>query len=167
MSVRQALTRLNYSLNPLLIGGDGQHAEPLPAEPSAVNVLRPCRFIGEQFSLETGPVKVAARDRHGIPVGFEEIPTLISADLQAKNPVGNDAAFLPLADVHLPLKRFAHIRDLQLVRRQQPDVFPVPTCQFNRHHDVGNQQGVLKKQSSDAAFLLPIQLMELQGQFPF
>ena len=111
----QPLTRLNYPLNPLFAGGDGQNTEPLPTEPVAVEVLGPCRFVGEQFPLKTGPIKVAAGDRHGVTVGFEEIPTLIPVGLQAKNPVGNDAAFLPLADVHLPLKRFAHIRDSQIV----------------------------------------------------
>ena len=59
------------------------------------------------------------------------------------------------------------MRDSQIVRRQQPDVFPVPARQLKGNHDVGNQQGVLKEQSADAAFLLPIQLVELQGQFPF
>ena len=163
----QSLTRFNYPLNPLSAGGDSQNTKPLPTEPGAVEVLRPSRFVGEQFPLETGSVEVVACDGHGVPVGFEEIPALIPVGLQAENPVGNDTAFLPLADVHLPLKRFAHIRDLQIVRRQQADIFPVPARQFNRHHDVGNQQGVLKKQSADATFLLPIKLMELQGQCPF
>jgi len=165
--MRQALTHFYYSLNPLFVGGDGQHAEPLPAEPGAVKVLRPSRFVGEQFSLETGLVKIAACHGHGAPVGLEEIPILVPAEFQAKNPVGNDPAFLPLADVHFPLKWFAHVCDSQITRRKQPEVFVFPARQFNRHHDVGNQQGVLKEQSADVAFLLPIKLMEMQRQFPF
>ncbi len=167
MSVRQALTHFYYSLNPLFVGGDGQHAKPLPAEPGAVKVLRPSRFVGEQFSLETGLVKIAACHGHGVTVGFKEIPTLFAVEFQTKYPVGNDPAFLPLADVHLPLKRFAPVRDLQIVRRQQPDVFPVPARQFKSNHNIGNQQGVLKEQSADVAFLLPIKLMELQRQLAF
>ena len=87
---------------------------------------------------------------------------MFAVEFQTKNPVGNDAAFLPLADIHLPLKWFAHFRDLQIVRRQQPNVFAVPARQFNGNHDVGNQQGVFKEQSADMTFLFPIKLMELQ-----
>ena len=162
MSMRQALTRLLYSLNPLAAGGDGQHTESLPTEPGAVQVLCPGRFVGEQFSLKTGLVEIAAGDGHRAPVSFEEIPALFPGEFQPKNPVGNDPAFLPLADVHLPLEGFAQIRDLQIIRRQQPDVFAVTARQFKGNHNVANQQGVFQKQSADVAFLLPIKLVELQ-----
>ena len=109
VSVCQALTRMYYSLNPLCAGGDGQNAEPLPAKPGAVKVLRPSGGVGEKFSVETGLVKLAARDGHGAPVGFEAIPGLLAIKLQAKHPVRNDPNLLPLADFHLPLKGIAHI----------------------------------------------------------
>ena len=66
----QFLTRFFYSLNPLRTGGDGHHPEALPAKPRAVKVLRPGRFVGEQFSLQAGLVKVATRYGHRAPVSF-------------------------------------------------------------------------------------------------
>ncbi len=145
MSVRQVMTRILYSLNPLFAGGDGQHAETLPTEPRAVKVLRPCRFVGEKLSLETGLVKIAACDGHGATVGFETIPGLLAVKVQTENPIRNDAYVLPLADVHPPLKRFSHVFNPQIIRRQQADVVAVPARHFNGHHDVGNQQGMFKE----------------------
>ena len=118
--MRQALTRCYYSLNPLAAGGDGEDAEPLPTEPGAVQVLRPSCCVSEQFPLETGLVKIAARDRHGAPVSFETIPELSAVKFQAENPVGNHADFLPLPDVHLPLKRLAHTGDGKISRLLGP-----------------------------------------------
>lgn len=74
MSMCQALTRFYYSPNPLFAGGHGQHAESLPAEPGTVKVLRPGCFVGQQFSVETGLVKLVSCDGHGAPVGFKAIP---------------------------------------------------------------------------------------------
>ena len=161
MSMLQTPARLYHPLNPLAAGGDRQHAETLPMEPGAMQVLCPGGFVGQQLALNTGLVKVAACDRHGAPVGFEKIPALAALVFQTKDAVGNDAAFD--ADVHLPLKRFAHFRDVQILNRQQPDVRPMPAREFKRDHDVRDHQGMFQKQSADGILLFAIELLKRNG----
>ena len=69
-----------------------------------VNVLYPRHFIGQQLPVKTGLVQIAARDGHGGPVGLKKIPAALAVGFQTENLVGDDAAAVLPADVHIPLE---------------------------------------------------------------
>ncbi len=111
-SMLQSPAGFDHASHPFGIRGDGQDPETLDAKFTAVNVLRPGRLIGEQLPVNAGLVKIAARDWHGGPVGFQEIPASLVAQFQTEYAVGNDAAFV--ADVHIPLKWLAQFWKVQI-----------------------------------------------------
>src|SRR5580693_3061469 len=96
-----------------------------------MDVLCPSRFIGQQLSVKTGLVQIAARDGHGGAVSFKKIPAPLAVEFQTEDAVGNDAASVTLADVHIPLKRFTHFWNVQIVRCQRPNAVSIPASQFN------------------------------------
>ena len=111
-------------------GRDGQDAEAWPAEPGAVNVLRPRRFVCEEFAVKAARGQADPCHRHGGSVGFKEEPCAIPLSalvqrLQTKDAIWDDAAFQTPANVHRPLKRLSlppdNARQLALIRTKQPN----------------------------------------------
>lgn len=154
-------------LHPLGTGRDGQHPEVLDAVHARVNILFPGFVVGGQFPKARGLPDVHPLDRHGGAVGFEEeigavAPFRSVQKVQTEDPVGRDAqgdGFLQIAASHRPLEGgLAPLGDLRgarqdLVGLDQADPPARAAGQFQRHHHIGDQQGVVEEQGAEGAIL--------------
>jgi len=145
--------------------GDGEDAEIFEVEQFGVKAGFPRRVIGHEFAVEGGLPEIAAHDRHGGAVGFQEEVAYISAFrfveiLQAEHLVRNDtqgvSALVEVVHRHAQSRwvgtfagAFRGVRqDFLGVDQAHPSVFPAGD--FEGDHEVGGQQGVFQEDRADA-----------------
>src|ERR1017187_3856338 len=81
----QGTARFAHGSQSRRIGCHGQHTETMNVQMSAVNVLRPSCFIGQEFPIKTALAEIDTLNRHGAAVCFKKKPRLFADEFQSEH----------------------------------------------------------------------------------
>jgi len=128
----------------------------------AVQISGPSCLIGEKFPIEGGLEKVLADDRHRASIDLKKVETTIPvavlvAHVQCEDPIRNDPELQTSIHLHAPLEWVLSPNigwEREIGAGDQTNTARLTAAKFERHHDIGKQKGVLKKDPANRAILL-------------
>ena len=163
VTVSQPRTGINERFDPLRACGDRKHAETAEAEAGAVDVLHPCCLVCEHLAVKGSLGETSAHGGHCSSVSLKEKESHVALtvrlfNVQREHTVWHDAKLAATSDFHSPPKRcwqsVVDAANRNLLANEEPDAAGLSPSEFNGHHHVGNQKGMLKVNTADRPVLL-------------